>query len=485
MPHPRASSPAPWLLLIGSLVVVLGVVLALQLLDDDLSSAPDPTTASAPDPGRALAGNEPAAAPSHPIERLAPEQPTDPVPAPPEWEQELLDMEMELERLGLTDLDPDARAVIEGLVVDGLDQPLPSTMVNLFDHRGDHSTAMITDVQGRFRFVSDRPRLAGWSLSTAVVVEAFPDDPGATAPATYIHSDDLRPGEPAVSVKLVVAPAPRLEGVVLDGSTGAAARFAAIEVLSRANAWQATSQFTFTEADASFSLALTQIPAHDILIRASDPTGRQCILGPLSLSPGEVRFVELTLREPVSISGRIIDEMSGKALTGARVTSLPIQPRFAQELNQTVTDDQGHFTLDGLNPSPGWLRLHVTADGHASALVSVSDSRQALQVRLGPAVVLSGTIHDMASELPVRFASITCAMPSMLAAGPSWTDTTLCDEQGHFELLLRVVPPSAALLLVDSPGHLLSRRPLADLVPLQLGSSTYELRIDLARAHAR
>jgi hypothetical protein len=295
----------------------------------------------------------------------------------------------------------------------------------------------------------------------------------------------VRPGDEPVAVTLMVASAPRLEGIVIDGSTGAPAQFAMVEVLSRSSAWQATSQIAFAEEDASFSVALTQIPTGNLLIRASDASGRQVIAGPLSLSPGQVHWIELTLAAPETISGQVTDALSGLSVPGARVTALPTHPLIDPAPQQTVCDGEGRFTLTGMSSASGRHRLHVVADDHGAELVTVSDADLPVPVRLGPQVLLSGTIFDGLSELNVRFASVTCVMPTMEGAGPSWADSTLCDESGRFELPLRIVPPSAALLIVESPGHVLSRRALIDLVPVQLGSRAYELRIDLDRTHSR
>lgn len=486
MTRPRASLAVPWPLVIGALLVVVGVLLGLQLMDaDDPDPPAQPTAVSVASADPRDQGTDLQPAPARPDEPLTSEAPPEPTPAPPRYGSERLDLDAELERLGMTDFDPHARAVVEGRVVDGLDQPWPPTMVTLFDYRGVRASATVSDDEGRFRFESTRALPAGWSLSTGVEVTALMGGPDATAPARYVHPRDLRLGEPPVLVKLVIARAARVEGVVIDAATGAPAPFAMIEALSQSSAGQEASQMALTEPDGSFSMALTQIPADDVLIIASDPAGRQGLVGPLDLSPGEVRLIELTLQAPVSISGRIIDDLSGLPLAGASVTALPIRFQFAPQLKRTAADAEGHFTLDGLSPAPGWLRLHVAAGDHAPALVTVTEPGRPLTIRLGPTVVLHGTIHDGKSALPVRFASVSCELPFMQAAGPSWTDSTLCDEQGAFKLRLRVVPASAALLVVDSPGHLLSRRPLAELLPLQHDSSVYTLRIDLARTHTR
>ncbi|MFT7464489.1 MAG: hypothetical protein ACI9EF_002845, partial [Pseudohongiellaceae bacterium] len=109
-------------------------------------------------------------------------------------EEVLLDLDEEIERLGIADVDPDARALIDGQVLDGQNLPQPLTMVTLFDQRGRHITASFSDDEGRFHFESSVPLLAGWSVSTAVVPTLLPDDPSATAPASYRHPADVRPG---------------------------------------------------------------------------------------------------------------------------------------------------------------------------------------------------------------------------------------------------------------------------------------------------
>lgn len=469
------------------MVVVVALGLTLWLVGAETAPSGEtftPAPVTAPDPAAAPASTPVELPPESPATQTATTVDVVPTPAPLA-EEELLDLDTELQRLGIADIDPEARAIVDGRVVDGLEQPRPLTMVTLFNRRGEHLTASFTDDSGRFHFESSVPLLAGWSVSTSIEPTLTEDDPEASAPAAYIHTADLRPGEDPVEVTLVVAPAPRLEGLVINGDTGAPVTFAMVEVLSRASAWRATSQLVFTEVDASFSIALTEVPSNDLLIRAGDAEGRQVIVGPLSLSPGEVRWIELRLQAPLSLSGRVVDGHSGESLAGARVTAMPTHPLIDRQLRRTVCDGEGRFTLRGLTASTNRLLLHAVAEGHAAALITVTDPAQSLEIRLGAPVTLSGTVHDATSALTVRFASVTCALPMMEAAGPSWTDTALCDEQGHFELPLRNVPPAAALLLVDSPGHLLSRRPLVDLVPLQLGSSSYTLRIDLARTHSR
>lgn len=489
----RTQSDGPLALLVGAMVVLLtlSLAVALWLMEVEAPTMPpaEPAPVVLPSPVPApveVVPDEPSPSPEpeapEPLMVLA--EPEAVVPSRAS-EGERLDLDAELERLGIAQIDPDARAIVSGLVVDGMAQPLPQTLVTLFNQRGEHVTADITDEAGQFRFESMVPLLAGWSVSTTADPAMAMSEQDVSAPAAYLHPDDLRPGEEPVQLTLMVAAAPRLEGLVTDGSSGAPAGFAMVEVLSRSNAWQATSQVAFVEADGSFSVALSQMPSSGLLVRASDATGRQIIVGPLTLSPGEVRWVELSLEDPVTVSGQIFDDLTGAGLGGARVTVLPSHPLIDRELQETVSDGDGRFTLSALTPSTARLRLHVVADGHAAELVLVSGRTDDLVVRLGSPVVLSGTVHDGVSELTVRFASVSCVLPSMEAGGPAWTDITLCDEQGRFELPLNIVPPSAAMLLVESPGHVLSRRPLADLVPVHLGSKAYTLRIDLDRTHAR
>lgn len=489
----RTQSDGPLALLVGAMVVLLAASLAVALWLMENEARPvaptEPAPVVEPDP----APPSPEIAPEELEPSPEPEAPEplvvlavpEPVVPTRTSEDERLDLDAELERLGIAQIDPAARAIVAGQVVDGMDQPLPQTLVTLFNQRGEHITADFTDEAGQFRFESRVPLLAGWSVSTTADPAMAMGEQEASAPAAYSHPDDLRPGEEPVQLTLVVAAAPRLEGLVTDGSTGAPAGFAMVEVLSRSSAWQATSQIAFVEADGSFSVALSQMPSSGLLLRASDANGRQIIVGPLSLSPGEVRWVELALEAPVTLSGQVFDKLTGAALGGARVTALPSHPLIDREVQQTVCDGEGRFTLSALTPSTEQQRLHVVADGHAAELVLVSGRRNDLVIRLGSPVVLSGTVHDGVSGLTVRFASVSCVLPSMAAAGPAWTDITLCDEQGRFELPLAIVPPSAAMLLVESPGHVLSRRPLADLVPVHLGSRAYTLRIDLDRTHAR
>ncbi len=489
----RTQSDGPLALLVGAMVVLLTLSLGVALwlmegeapaaLPDEIAPVADPEP-QPPLPEIVVEEPEPLPEPEAPEPLLVLAAPEPEVPTRTS-EGERLDLDAELERLGIAQIDPDARAIVTGLVVDGMEQALPQTLVTLFNQRGEHITADFSDEAGQFRFESRVPLLAGWSVSTTADPAMAMGEQEASAPAAYIHPDDLRPGEEPVQLTLMVAAAPRLEGLVTDGSTGAPAGFAMVEVLSRSSAWQATSQIAFVEADGSFSVALSQMPSSGLLLRASDATGRQIIVGPLNLSPGEVRWVELALEAPVTLSGQVFDKLTGEALGGARVTALPSHPLIDRELQQTVCDGEGRFTLSALTPSTERQRLHVVADGHAAELVLVSGRTDDLVIRLGSPVVLSGTVHDGVSGLPVRFAALSCVLPSMEAAGPAWTDITLCDEQGRFELPLAMVPPSAAMVLVESPGHVLSRRALADMVPVHLGSKAYTLRIDVDRIHAR
>jgi hypothetical protein len=58
-----------------------------------------------------------------------------------------------------------------------------------------------------------------------------------------------------------------------------------------------------------------------------------------------------------SVSGRVVEESSGRPLAGVRVTAIPARPvpapsRFDDEPRTVMTDQDGRYRFNGLDPGP-------------------------------------------------------------------------------------------------------------------------------------
>ncbi|RKY22486.1 MAG: hypothetical protein DRQ55_00885 [Planctomycetota bacterium] len=465
MPQHPPRTLKPWLALVLGLVAVAALLWGLQIFDQasEFEGAGEPvrvgetTDGRTQLPGRGPDGDAQAAAP---VERLSAR------PAA-----------LEAVDLGYgsdTDL-----AVIVGRVVDSSEAPLPDIEVNLYDESGEYLDSALSEDDGTFLLEWDEPLLAGWALGTEPDAAADPDDPASLGPATYVHPVDLLPGAKPAECLLVLLTAPRIEGVVFAADTREPCAWADIELVSTHPAWIDEFQDTFTEEDGSFGLSVVDLPSTKLLLRVLDEDDRVSLIGPFDLSPGEVRWLEIPLRDPRIITGRLLDARTGAGLENGEVVVLPLHEAFETGDSWDLSFDDGSFTLESIESPPEITWIYAEAEDHGPALVQVPRGRSEVDIRLSPVASLLGRVLDD-EDAPVEG-----AMVRALLAGPDgrlyedYEDVAFTDEDGSFELDLELVPVDAAVLIIEGDDHVRLRRALSELTPVGMGGETrFEITIE-------
>jgi hypothetical protein len=146
-----------------------------------------------------------------------------------------------------------------------------------------------------------------------------------------------------------------------------------------------------------------------------------------------------------TVEGTVIDASTGRGLPEV---GIELRPTFEATNNQTDTDDQGHFVIEGLKP--GTYRFVYRSDNYWSSDPAYPTTFQVggaaatvrLEGRMLPRPRISGRVLDAKGD-PVARARIT-------AIGPSGSSINT-GEDGGFEL---AVIPGAYLLAVAPPADL-------------------------------
>ncbi len=189
-----------------------------------------------------------------------------------------------------------------------------------------------------------------------------------------------------------------------------------------------TSQSTaFANPDGSFRL---EVPPGDVQVVARSasgltaltrfPLGRDCARSPL----------ELTLGPPLTISGRALDESSGKPVSCARVWART--DADAYELAAAQAGPDGSFALEGLPAGSYWV-LASCPTGERGDQLHVEPPAK-IELHLRGAASLAGRVVDGVGQ-PVAGARVT-ATPTGAAGFEAVTDPA-----GEF--LLERLPPVA------------------------------------------
>jgi hypothetical protein len=162
------------------------------------------------------------------------------------------------------------------------------------------------------------------------------------------------------------------------------------------------------------------------------------------------RALELVLRAPLSISGRVADKR-GDAVAKFRVsareqTGGPIPGLGGETRNASVDDAEGRFTVEGL--TPGTWFVEALAEGYprsapVEVLIRADATPEPLQIVLARGGAVSGVVHDPSGQ-PLAGAEVALKLSmsevmSNLRAnedgdGADLTFSARSDAQGRFRL---------------------------------------------------
>jgi len=176
--------------------------------------------------------------------------------------------------------------------------------------------------------------------------------------------------------------------------------------------------------------------------------------------PGDPPVVmELTIGFAPVLTGRVTDRVTGAPLAKAEVYVASSFAAHALDQTDTVTQQDGSYTLplEGV-PLQG-LIVWARADGYQSALIGPQDFAPTanagevsrLDFQLDPSAVLKGRVVDAATGLPVEDATVTVG--SRFAAFVDESDWEITEQDGSFAIELPEIPVDGAWLLVNAEGY--------------------------------
>ncbi len=172
-------------------------------------------------------------------------------------------------------------------------------------------------------------------------------------------------------------------GVVLDPE-GRAVAGAKVEARSAQNQPWWSGEPQTTAADGSF--ALRDAPVRTLRLFASAAGFVETRRTVLPTASGEVARVEIRLRRPAAIRGRVLGA-GGAPLAGAIVAQDwfsrdPVDDAAYQPYVYATADAQGEFALEGLAAGP--VRIRVKAEGHRNAETTAEAGGSSVDVSLTP-----------------------------------------------------------------------------------------------------
>ncbi|WP_437278906.1 carboxypeptidase-like regulatory domain-containing protein [Sorangium sp. So ce375] len=291
--------------------------------------------------------------------------------------------------------------------------------------------------------------VAGNVLSTVGSVKS--DDTGrfelALPDGTYQLSASLEgygttattalPGE---AVSIVLPKSGVIEGRVLDERGEPVRRFS-IDVLSTVTAeTPATPPLfsrTFESPDGSFRI--DQLPSWDVIVRATAAEFAPAFSTNLSVRPGDVEKMDLTLSKGCTLTGQAVDA-SGAPLAGVYVDAESLfavgeMSSLAMEAAaQAQTEDDGLFSLPNVPKGTIAVRAYDGSNAVRTVEIEVSscDGLQPVKLVMSSGGSISGVARD-ADGKPVAGARLT------LMHRPIGFVNTVSDEEGRF--LFEQVPP--------------------------------------------
>lgn len=373
---------------------------------------------------------------------------------------------------------PYADVAIVGRITDVEGEGLADVDVSLYDAQGDFLDVVGTEEDGSYAFESDEPLGAGFVVSTDGDLFADSSDPDAQARVAHRHTETWRPGDAPVEIDLVITRAPMIEGRVTLASTGEPVFLADIEIVVGGAAFAEDYQDDWTDELGNFAIALIEIPHENVLVRVTDDDA-VAMVGPFDLQPGERRWLDIELHDPVTLEGIVRSANDGAPLPDVEVNVLPLHPAFDTSNDWDVTFDDGTFLLEDVAMPADRLWLLASDMEHAPVMVQVTRPDLPVEIRMGPLVRLHGHVRDSATGEPIDDYEIQVLLDGPGGVLDEYEDLTWAEADGSFDFELEMVPANAGLLVITADGYLPLRAPLSDYAPTDKGWSEYELEIPM------
>ncbi|AKT44147.1 carboxypeptidase regulatory-like domain-containing protein [Chondromyces crocatus] len=324
-----------------------------------------------------------------------------------------------------------------------------------FEHQGDALT-LRSGADGTFSLEPPEPGVYALALVSAEGFHPFAPAWGES-PITLV----ARPGEAVRGLTITLDPAITYAGVVLTPA-GEPAKGADVRILDAPG--EAREQRFVTDDQGAFSFTAPE----DALLEASHPDhapGR----ARLELRAQTSRRLVLRLRPrteaqaPETIGGRVVDA-AGTPVVGATVSArwhqATVTPDGALHPGDTaITDEQGTFLLDGLDP--GQYQLTAREGDRMAQPTQVASGTRDATLRLGGTGRIRGVVRARDTGKPVTAFSVVAARHLGPLARSTAAADSFFDASGAYEILDLL--PGTYAVTATAAGHAASATATVDV----------------------
>jgi protocatechuate 3,4-dioxygenase beta subunit len=273
-------------------------------------------------------------------------------------------------------------SAISGRVVDGDGKPVENATVELVSqiHEGRATTC---DDQGEFTLQVDEPgayRLRARSPAHGVVV--------------------TQTNAPAEGVVLKLEPLGRLDVHVTADRVPLRGAYVSVLGVARVADDSATAV-----TDEKGVAHLAGLHGGEYTVNVEQQGYQRLEPKPVKLAVTGRLEVTIALEKGVEISGTVIDENS-RPVANVGVRTMDDEAADAGTFlggDTAFSDDEGHFTLDGLKPGRGYQLTAVSDDRTLPAPVRVKAPQTGVTLRLQPMPSISGRVVDEAGQALTKF----------------------------------------------------------------------------------
>jgi len=163
--------------------------------------------------------------------------------------------------------------------------------------------------------------------------------------------------------------------------------------------------------------------------------------------------IRIVLPPEACIYGHVVEEATGKPVTGVLVLAMPYSPvgwNFCKDPVQT--DPNGRFELTGLAPNKYLLRVISDKEGSGNLTVTVGPGQTVRDARvsLSKGVPFEVMVYDLEKGDPIENASVTVTQKEATSRYTTFSQTVSTDANG---LALLHVPPGECEIRAFKPGH--------------------------------
>lgn len=384
----------------------------------------------------------------------------------------------------------DEPIVLRGKITIPLGVHLDALQVELYDAAGDIVASGDPEPDGSYEVRFGRALLGGWFAAASWAGVVSPDG------KTPAKSSDLNPvyrrfanlhlpTEPPVECNFVISSAPTVAGKVISRATGAPIEGATISIVPGFGPFKdSPSEDTETDAEGKFTIKISELPAQDIMIscKTDDDQYQSSVAGPFDLSPGELRSIDFVLEAATMLTGRVVDDATGSAITNATVTLTSIDYGFVSGLTFSdeivQTDANGAFEIEGHHLPLDRSIIKVEAKDFSPATRAAKQD-QILEIRLGKSIVVSGQLLDSSGKPIIRTQVAFCYPNEWQWCDLSREDFVITDSDGKFRLTLVTVPADIAVIYIDQEPFAPFVAALKDIQNKSSSATTREITITL------